>query len=375
MIAKLAIRNFVHDRTRCVIVVAGLAMSIALVSIQLGVLLGFDRMISAMLDHAHADLWIVPEGTTAFDDSGTLDTGERYLALTSYDVESIAPIVVGYAEWRRPLGGTTTVIVLGADAETDTLTPWNVSGGQDPRARTPGGVFVDTTYAGILGVAGIGDEATIEGAKATVVATTTGIRSFTTSPYVFTSLAQARDYLGLSGDRATYLAVTLRDGADARQTQARLAARLHNVEVLLPEEFRERNIEKWLFGTGAGAVLIGGSILSLLVGSLIVAQTVYASVNDRVEEFATLKAMGSSRGYLRAVVLGQAGVSTAAGLGLGALLVIGVALSASNSALPIVLTPQLAAIVVGLALLMGLGASMAAVRRVMRIDPAEVFAQ
>ena len=234
---------------------------------------------------------------------------------------------------------------------------------------------MDTTYAAVLGVAGIGDQATIEGAKATVVATSTGIRSFTTAPYVFTSLAQARDYMGLSDDRATYLAVTLRDGADPRYVQASLAAKTHNVEVLLPAEFRERNIEKWLFGTGAGAILIGGCVLSLLVGSLIVAQTLYASVNDRIEEFATLKAMGSSRGYLKAVVLGQAGVSTAAGLALAALLVAGAAFSASASPLPIVLTPSLAAAVVVLALLMGAGASMAAIRKVLRVDPALVFAR
>ena len=138
MIATLAFRNFLHDRTRCVIVVAGLATSIALVSIQLGVLLGFDRMISAVLDHAHADLWIVPQGTTTFDDSGTLDTGERYFALSNADVASVAPVMVGYAEWRRPTGGTTSVIVVGADPDTGVLTPWNVSPGPGLRTRTTG---------------------------------------------------------------------------------------------------------------------------------------------------------------------------------------------------------------------------------------------
>jgi putative ABC transport system permease protein len=155
----------------------------------------------------------------------------------------------------------------------------------------------------------------------------------------------------------------------------RLAARLRDVEVLLPGEFRQRNLEKWLLGTGAGAVLIGGSVLSLLVGGLIVAQTLYANINDRVREFATLKAIGSSRAYLKAVVLSQAGVSTAAGLLLAALVVAGAAVSAAASPLPIVVTPALVAVVVTLAVLMGAGASMAAIRKVLRIDPALVFAR
>lgn len=340
MIATLAFRNLVHDRTRCAIVVTGLATSIALVSIQLGVLLGFDRMISSVLDHARADLWIVPRGTTTFDDSATLDMGERYVALRSAEVESVAPLMVGFAEWRRPAGGTTSVIVLGADLGDGVLRPWNIATRQGPRLRTPNAVSVDTTYAADLGVPGIGAEAAIEGAKATVVAMSTGIRSFTTSPYVFTSLSQARDYLGASSDRATYLAVTLKGGADPRYVQGKLAARLRDVEVLLPQQFRQRNMEKWLFGTGAGAVLIGGSLLSLLVGGLIVAQTLYANINDRIQEFATLKAMGSSHRYLKAVVLGQAGVSTAAGLALAGLIVAAATVSASASPLPIVLTPK-----------------------------------
>jgi putative ABC transport system permease protein len=375
MIATLAFRNLVHDRTRCAIVVTGLATSIALVSIQLGVLLGFDRMISSVLDHTRADLWIVPNGTTTFDDSASLDMDARYAALASADVVSIAPIIVGFAEWRRPAGGTTSVIVVGANPDDGVLRPWNMSSGHGLRLRTPNAVSVDTTYASVLGVAGIGTEAAIEGVKATVVAMSTGIRSFTTSPYVFTSLSQARDYLGTPSDRATYLALTLNNGADPRAVRRRLAARLRDVEVLLPGEFRQRNLEKWLLGTGAGAVLIGGSVLSLLVGGLIVAQTLYANINDRVREFATLKAIGSSRAYLKAVVLSQAGVSTAAGLLLAGLVVAGAAVSAAASPLPIVVTPALVAVVVTLAVLMGAGASMAAIRKVLRIDPALVFAR
>lgn len=375
MIATLAFRNLVHDRTRCAIVVTGLATSIALVSIQLGVLLGFDRMISSVLDHARADLWIVPRGTTTFDDSATLDVGERYVALRSVEVESVVPLMVGFAEWRRPAGGTTSVIILGADPDAGVLRPWNLTKPEGARLRAPNAVSIDTTYAADLGVSGIGAKATVEGAKATVVAMSTGIRSFTTSPYVFTSLSQARDYLGASSDRATYLAVTLKHGAELQYVQSKLAARLRDVEVLLPGQFRQRNLEKWLFGTGAGAVLIGGSVLSLLVGGLIVAQTLYANINDRLQEFATLKAMGSSHRYLKAVVLGQAGVSTAAGLALAGLIVAAAAIWASASPLPIVVTPSLVGAVVVLAVLMGGGASMAAIRKVLRIDPAQVFAR
>jgi putative ABC transport system permease protein len=42
---------------------------------------------------------------------------------------------------------------------------------------------------------------------------------------------------------------------------------------------------------------IGGAILGLLVGTIIVAQTLYSSTKDHLNESATLRALGASKGY------------------------------------------------------------------------------
>ena len=58
----------------------------------------------------------------------------------------------------------------------------------------------------------------------------------------------------------------------------------------------------WLFDTGAGAALLGSAILGIIVGTIIVAQTLYSSTKDHLKEFATLRAIGSSRGYILKVI-------------------------------------------------------------------------
>ena len=67
-----------------------------------------------------------------------------------------------------------------------------------------------------------------------------------------------------------------------------------------------------MFATGAGVALIGGAVLGLIVGTVIVAQTLYSSTKDHLAEFATLRALGSSSGYIHKVILMQAGLSAAA---------------------------------------------------------------
>ena len=77
-----------------------------------------------------------------------------------------------------------------------------------------------------------------------------------------------------------------------------LAARLPDAEILTHDEFRKRSLDYWLFETGAGSALIAGAILGIIVGIVIVAQTLYASTKDHLNEFATLRALGASAGYI-----------------------------------------------------------------------------
>ena len=69
LILTLASRNLFHDRLRLIATVVGIVFSIVLVTVQLGVFLSFERMVTTMIDHAQADFWIVPSETRSFEES------------------------------------------------------------------------------------------------------------------------------------------------------------------------------------------------------------------------------------------------------------------------------------------------------------------
>ena len=163
------------------------------------------------------------------------------------------------------------------------------------------------------GSARIGDSTEIRDQTAQVVAITSGIRSFTTTPYVFTSLDQAQAYMGTPPDRVSYFLVHVAAGADIATVRKQLLANLAKVEVLTPDEFRGRSRTFWLFGTGAGAALFAGALLGAIVGTVIVAQTLYSSTKDHLNEFATLRAIGSSGVYIHKVIICQALLSAVIG--------------------------------------------------------------
>jgi putative ABC transport system permease protein len=376
LVLTLASRNLFHDRLRLIATVVGIVFSIVLVTVQLGVFLSFERMVTTMIDHAQADFWIVPSETKSFEDSSLLAGRERLQALSINGVTAAVPVVAGYASWRKPNGGASTpVLVVGTPETSAGLQPWNVVEGSIHDLSMPEAVAIDQSYFDELGIGQIGEHAEINNQKARVVAVTKGIRSFTTMPNVFTSIEWARAYLGVPPNEANYFILRIAPNADAATVRSQLAARLSDAEVLTSEQFRHRTRQFWLFDTGAGAALLGSAILGIIVGTIIVAQTLYSSTKDHLKEFATLRAIGSSWSYILKVILGQALLSAVVGFSIAASIDLALVKMTADAALPIVMTPGLTLGLFALTVTMCVIAAISAIRVVMRIDPVLVFAQ
>src|SRR6266536_2532471 len=105
-----------------------------------------------------------------------------------------------FALWRKSDGSAMPVFVIGV--EPGGLQPWNLAEGNLDDLSAPGAVAVDRSYFGRLGGSRIGDTAAIREQKARVAVVTRGIRSFTTTPYVFTTIDRARDYMGAPPNKA-----------------------------------------------------------------------------------------------------------------------------------------------------------------------------
>lgn len=375
MVVKLAYRNLFHDRLSFAVTIVGIVFSVVLVAVQTGIYLGSEKKISAILDAAPADLWIVPLGTKSYDDPSLLSGRERHMALSTPGVANAEDMVVSFAKWRKPEGGQTTVLLVGSETISDKPLPWNVENGSREALSAPDTVAIDQSYFPDLGIKAVNTHAEINGVDIEVVATTRRIRSFTTLPFVFTSIENARRLSGAEQNQATYERVLLAEGADPDKVKAEILARLPDVEVLTQHEFTKRSQSYWLFQTGAGAALIAGAVLGLIVGIVIVAQTLYSSTKDHINEFATLRALGAGAGYIVKVILMQAVLSGLIGFGLGFLLALGVIEAAKDTKLTVIMTPELAATLFAVTIGMCVFAAISAIIKVIRIDPAVVFSR
>ena len=111
----------------------------------------------------------------------------------------------------------------------------------------------------------------------------------------------------------------------------------------------------------------------MIVGTVVVSQTLYSSTKDHLNEFATLRAIGSSSMYIHAVIIIQALLSAVIGFCIAAGIGMFIVKATAESALPVFMTPTLTVSLFLLTVAMCVVSAISAIVQVIRIDPAMVF--
>lgn len=369
----LAWRNLSHDRARFAVTLIGVVFSVALMGIQMGLLVGFARTASGLIDAAAADLWVVPYATANADIAGRLLQRREIEARSVPGVRQAESYLVQFAFLKTPDGRTETVSMVGFDPASRMGAPAGVSEQTLRALQIEDGVLVDRLYMHKLGIERLGQVFEINGHRARVVGFTNGIRSFTQAPYVFTTFTRATRFVDYAPNETTYVMLQLRADADADAIRRSLNQRLSHVDVLTTSAFAGRAQYYWLVTTGAGFALLIAAALGMVVGTVIVGQTLYSSTIDRIGEYATLRAMGASIGWLRRIVLAQALLSALLGFAAG-IVVVWVAAQLSRLSTVLVALPWWLALLLALltTTMCALGAWLS-IRRLARIEPASVF--
>ena len=115
------------------------------------------------------------------------------------------------------------------------------------------------------------------------------------------------------------------------------------------------------------------AVLGLVVGFVVVAQTIYATTVDHLKEFGTLKAMGAPNSYVYKVIITQAAISAVMGYVLGMIVSAFVVRASQSGGAAILLPWPMAVGMFFLTLVMRVSAALVSINKVTRLDPAMVF--
>jgi len=370
---SIARKNLFHDKVRFLVALAGITFAVVLITIQVGVYLAFLANTSVLIDHTEADIWVTAHGLENFD------FGRPFSEKKLYAVEEVPGVLwaekylLAFGYWKTPAGSQETVQMVGYNPETLVGAPWNIVRGDPQDVKYFNSIFYDEAETNRLGDLPVGGETEINSHRVRVAGITRGARSFIQSPYIFTSYKNVLHLSFINKGNTVYILVKVAPGYSLEDVKQRLKEKVKDVDVYTSREFSKKTRDYWMINTGTGVALLSIALMGVVIGTVIVANTIYTSTTEHLKEFGTLKAIGAANWDLYKIIIEQALINSVIGYGMGMFVSYWVIQAMRKGNLQVLLPwPVLVGVYV-LTVLMCLWSSILSIYKVTRIDPALVF--
>lgn len=372
-----------REKIRLSVALAGISFACILMFMQLG----FQDALfdSATLFHRslRGDIFLVSPQSNALIAMSTFSQRRLYQALQFDTVESVSPLYLGFALWKNPATGRTRAIfVMGIDPAYDLIDLPELTAEDLDLIKKSDVVLFDRAsraeFGPIAEMFEQGDPVQTEvgGRRVTVGGLFTMGATFGADGNILTS---DLNFLRIFDERQQGIieagSITLKPGADLDSTLAAMRETLPaDVMVYSKAEFIEMERSYWADSTAIGFIFSLGTAMGFVVGLIIVYQILYSDVTDHLAEYATLKAMGYTDGYLLGVVFQEALFLAVLGyIPSFALATVLYDLTRGATLLPVGMTVGRALFVFSLSMAMCFGSGAIAVRKLRSADPADIF--
>jgi len=380
--APLGWAQLAHRPMRLAVAVAGIAFAVLLILMQLGFRSALFESAVRYQERLDYDIALFSPDSVFIVRPEEFSIRRLYQVLGDPDVISAWPVYIFPAVWKNPwTDQRRSINAVGFDPQhpilqTDgfeaarPLLPAQNVVAFDALSRPEFGPVGDTIAAGERLITEINDR------EMEVVATFDMGSSFGIDGSLLMSDDNwLRIFPDRPRDRIQLGLLQIAEGADVTVVRDRLEALLPaDVLVLTKNQFIERERAYWNSATPIGYVFAFGAIMGFIVGAIIVYQILFADVSEHINEYATLRAIGYSNGFISGIVLQQAAVLAVLGFIPGVAVVHQLyGVTAAATMLPLYLTTDRVVSVFLLTLLMCAISALIAVRKVRRLDPAEVF--
>ena len=379
---RLAWRQLRAERARLLSAIAGVMFACVLVFMQLGFRSALFDSATALPQALRGELFLVHPLTTALFRPESFPRVRAYQTLAIPQVAVAVPIYMAQTIWRNPVNGTHRAIqLIGFDTEAGAVSFPGLAA-LIPALKRPDTIAFDWKSRPEFGpvpamIAANGPlKVQIGNREVEIVGTVALGASFGADG---NAVMSETNFRRIAKDRAVsnidLVALRLRDGADPAAVQRALTALLPaDVRVVTHDQLVAWERNYWETATPIGFIFAFGSLMGLIVGMVIVYQILFADVASHLAEYATLKAMGFSAGYLRLVVMGAAAILAGLGFVPGVLASAGLYnVVAKATLLPLRMQADRGILVLALIFGMCAVAGLLAMRKLRDADPADMF--
>ena len=371
----IARKNVFQNKKRAAAAVSGIAFSVLLVFMQLGFLQGARTAAAALFERFDYDLGIVSERYKFIGAPDRFNKMRLTQAGVVPEIESWVNLNISSAWWEDPdTELMSELMVFGITLDKGFI--------QDPAIRTG----VDTLRQQFIlmvqvyshpgqGALSIGREVEVNEKTVTI----TGHFKLGVSLFSDGCIIVGNDnFYRLTGSdprEFNYGFLQVREGADPSVVKEKLKQVLpDDVLVFTREEMIQQEQDYFISVKPVGVIFQTGVVVAFIVGVVILFQVLNTDISNRLNEFATLKAMGFKSWFIYGIGVKQAllyalmSYFPALGFAYGIFKVVH-----ALSKMPMDLTPAMALFVFSMSLVMCIISCILGLQKVRRTDPAELY--
>jgi putative ABC transport system permease protein len=342
-----SIAILVRERGRFIPAVFAVCFSSLLLTMQLGMLMGFLATTTRPIDRVDADLWVASDEPLAVGYSHPIPEAWAGRLASHPGIDRVAPYIYGFGLWHKQDGGLEQCFLIGCRLDENAVgTVRDMSPALRGQLTRTGAVTIYAPDKGRLGLQEGQSEVGEIGDQRVQLAGVMyeGGKQIGMMPGVYCSLRTARRLLpNLGPDQTMYLIARCKDPAERVAIARQLRQEYPDMSVMTREEFADLTRNYWMVKTNAGVILMFIALLGLVVGAVITAQTLYSATVASKREFAMLRALGVPQRPMAGMVVAQSFSVAVLGVGLALPICMGLSAAALSQGIEARLPPWLLA--------------------------------
>jgi putative ABC transport system permease protein len=371
---KIAFKLLVNDKGKFAALLIGITFAVFLMVQMTSIFAGILQKASAVVTNIGAKIWVMDPSVTTVANSIPMPDYVQDAVRSIAGVKYAVPLYSGGATLKLRSGVYQSVTVLGLDDTSLLGRPQLLTGNIEDIYAENGFIVVKDAEIEKLENPQIGTEFELNDHRGVIV----GIAKVASNglfgvPSLYTTYNRAIQYIPSARFTTSYILVEPKAESDIAFIKQEVAKM--GYLALTDEEFCDNISAFYKYQTGIGTNILLMTIISFVVGLSISGQTFYTFILENLDKFGALKAIGAKSHELIVMIIFQACFTALTGYGLG------VGLCTLMIFIAKMRLPNYASIVtytdLGLAFLMvliiAIFSSYIGVRKVLKIEPFDVF--
>jgi len=374
----IAIKMLLGDRGKYLMLIAAISFATLLMAQQASVFVGLMHWTTATLRNTQVPIWVMDPKVEQINEVKPMRDMDLQLVRSVEGVEWAVPFYSFIQQARLLDGKFHSIQLIGLDTNSLIGAPPTMLKGHLEDLRQANAVIIDTVgieklSQGRTHPIDVGDTFEINDREARIVGICKAARSFFGYPFVFTTYDRALQMAPLTRKSLSFILVKPAQGIKYSELTARITAKT-GLKALSEEDFAWSTIQWFIKNTGIPISFGTTILLGFIVGIAVTGQTFYTFILENLGNLGALKAMGASNFLLCRMLILQALVVGLMGYGIGVGLAALFGIGAINGGMPpFFMPPHIPIGVLGFNLFICLFAALIGIRKISKLEAAEVF--